>query len=184
MRSIALLIAGLFLGGPLRALDKEEIEAIAAKPHSRENLLPALKIFGDARAYDVEVVTEGPDGEKTASDTVRAREKVVEGRYVVSRANLPGLDGELVMVITFDEEAQVYRKWILLPDGNTGSMTGFSTTGSRAIVWQNDTETAGMLILALEQHDDEGVTWTERHLVDGKVVLRQTGVARKVAPAK
>ena len=56
-----LILASLLLAGPSLALEKEEIEAIAAKPHSREGLLPALKIFSDAREYEVEVVTETPE---------------------------------------------------------------------------------------------------------------------------
>ena len=185
MRAFFLLLtATLLLGAPFApALDKDDIKALLAKPHSRENLLPELRLFADARELEVEVVIRMPGEDPVVSDPIRVKEKVVEGKYVVSTFNPPGGPGEMVMVVTFDSKDGLYRKWVLLPDGNVGESIGISAKGSRAIAWTNSVD-HGLRILSLEQHREDGVTWTERHEIDGKLVMLQTGIARKVKPAK
>lgn len=181
MRPIQLLLLSLLVTLPSAfALDKEAINALLNKPHSRKNLIPELKIYTDIRKFEVEVTFHPADGDAVAGDSVIADEKVVEGRYVVSEWD--GGAGKLVMVVTYDQKKQVYLKYVLLPDGNVHPSVGISPEGSRAIAWRQSVEGGAVQVHSFEQHSDKGVTWTEIVRIDEKVlnVIRGTARAAKV----
>lgn len=171
-----LAVLGLALQ-PALALDKEAILKIAKKPHSRENLLPQLGIFADARLYDITVTFFPAEGDPTVGEAFQAREKVVKGKYLVTEFTQPEFGGDLTMVVTFDSKEEHYLKWVLLPDGEVAKSIGLSPKGSRAISWHNVNEM--FTSLTIEQHSDEGATWIEVHLLDGKTIGKITGSARK-----
>ena len=58
-----ILIFLLLSAGPLFGLDAEAIRKLAKQPHSRENLVEALKIFPEAREYRVTGRMADPGGD-------------------------------------------------------------------------------------------------------------------------
>ena len=114
--SLILVMAGLLaLVSPVSALDEAAIKELLTRPHSRENLLPELKVFGDLREFDVELTITGVGADPLPLDSVRVTQKMVEGKYLVGSSNPPGGPGQLVTVTTFDQKRKVYRRWVLLP---------------------------------------------------------------------
>ncbi|WP_367872409.1 hypothetical protein [Luteolibacter sp. Populi] len=163
------------------ALDAEAIRKLAAEPHDREQLLPELKIYPVAREYKITARSGAPGAELREAPAVIATEKVVQGRYLISEAMIPGAEKPLVMVVTFDKEASVFKKWVLTPDGTLGTSTGVADQGKRTIAWVSKTAPgdAAPLVLSLESHSDDKTTWKETILEDGEVVGISDGVAVK-----
>lgn len=179
MRSLALIVSLLSVGIlPSFALDKAAILKLAKKPHDRENLRPELKLFGNIRKFESDLTMHPKDRDPMVLDTFTGTEKTVEGKYIVSEFTPPGAPGKMVMVVTFDQKEETYLKWILFPQGDVAKMTGVSAKGSRAISWVSETE-GGVITVILEQHTDQGATWTEMHYTGGKLLGTTTGVARK-----
>ena len=185
MRSFGLLSLLLLAAAadPAFAMDKKQILELAGKPHSRENLLPELKIFPEGREFKVEMTLYNK-GEDPRDIENRIIEKVVEGRYLVSSWRFPGAGSDTVMVITFDPMADVYRKWTLLalPDGSErlDKAIGATIEGSRAISWAN-AETATVRVLTLEHYQDTRMSWTVIYLTPaGDVLRRGVGVSNKI----
>ena len=123
----------LLIAQPLLALNKEEILKIAAKPHSRENLLSGLKIYPNAREYGAKEWMVTPDGEKFDGPAFTVKEKVVEGRYMVSEMHIPVFEKPLYMVVTFDTNTETYKKSVLLPEGEIASSTGIRDMKTKTI---------------------------------------------------
>jgi hypothetical protein len=177
--TLALAISLLSLQGA-SALDRKEILRISKQPHSRENLLPELEVFADAREYTIAFELQETGASPVAFPPITARSKVVEGRYLFTVFRPAGAPGDVAAVISYDQESATYRKWILIPDGH-GTVhlnIGTAVPGSRAISWVN-TNDPDNLVLTHEQHSDTGATWTETHLAGGEVVRRVSGVATK-----
>lgn len=176
MKIIALVVA--FLTGwivPAAALDAGEIRKLAAEPHDRANLVPELKMFAEAREYKV-TEKNGPPGEELAAGPeVRATEKTVAGRYIVTE--VPGAAGapSFVTVVAFEKGEGVFKKWILTPDGILAVSTGVADLGKRSIAWV--TEAGDTTVLGLEVHADDRTTWKGSLLQDGKVVRMIEGLA-------
>jgi hypothetical protein len=180
MKLASLLASAILLGGlpSALALDKDAILAIVEKPHSRENLLPELAIFPDVRVLDLRVSMQVPGAASQQRPPFQGAMKIVEGRYYVAVYQPEDAGGIYRSVTTFDQEARVYRRWVLLPDGSVFTMTGTSAAGSRALSWIGILD-ARRSVLGVEQHTDEGTDWSDVYLDEGKVVQRWVGVGNK-----
>ena len=131
-------------------LDAEAIRAIAAEPHNREDLIDELKLFPNAREYEVDLfsgpITDRVDGdwEVLSGQEHTATEKTVDGRYIVIQVEFSGAENPLIMVVTYDKHIDAYKKWVLLPNGIVHASTGVANrrgglegfqTGNRTIAW-------------------------------------------------
>lgn len=180
---IALFCLLLTLAGSLPgfALDKESILELATKPHSREDLVPELRIFTDAREFEVTLkLWDEENGAQTIGPLV-VRERVVDGKYIVSNFEIPGA-GQLVMALEFDRERGVYHKWIVPPveDAPVGHMLGVSLPDTRCIAWGPAAAQDGETIAVIEHHTDKGATWKQITMDgEGKVLAVEEGTAVK-----
>ena len=111
---------------------------------------------------------------------IKATQKVVDGKYLISRFQPPGMPRELIMVITFDREASVYRKWVLAPDDGVGELFGVALSKQRMISWTSKPDDDGRQWLSSEVYHDGGGSWSEVILQDGKAVTVVKGEVKKV----
>jgi hypothetical protein len=179
MKSIILLFLWL-LGASAYALDAEEIQALSKKPHSRDGLLEELKVYPDAREYRLTVRTGERAGELKVVAEIKATQKVVDGKYLIFKFQPPELPRELIMVITFDREASVYRKWVLDPDDEVGESFGVALPKQRMISWTSKPGDDGRQWLSSEVYDDAGGSWSEVILEEGKTVSLVVGEVKKM----
>ena len=164
------------------ALDKDELEALAKKPHQEGGLMEELKIFPKVKEYSITVIQRKPGEESvTLAEDVKGTEKWVDGKYVVSVIEFPNGDS-MIFAKTYDKKATVYRKWVLIPTGEVAHSVGTAVGESRAISWIGLTEVGGDGTLALSQdvNTDDSVTWREVIMKDGEVVNVMEGTAKKV----
>ncbi|MFM7181024.1 MAG: hypothetical protein ACKO2G_06130 [Verrucomicrobiales bacterium] len=94
--------------------------------------------------------------------------------------NVPEQENPIIMAVSYDSEADLFKKWVLVPEGKVASSTGLADLKTRTIAWTSDNAEAGEpRILSLEIHSDEKSTWKETILVDGKVLSVNQGEAVK-----
>ena len=171
--------ASFFLIAPSFAMDPSELRKIAAEAHDRENLLIELRVFPEAREYKVKAKSGKPGEKPVEGPELIATEKTVRGRYIVSESPLAGAEGKMLMVVTYDKELGVFKKWILLPDNTLSSSTGLGDIFRRCIAWTSDAMPGkeAPQTLALETHTSDKTIWKETVIEGGKVVMTGEGVA-------
>lgn len=165
----------------LYALDAAGVRKIASEPHSRDHLIPELRIFPDAREYKI-TTQYGKSADKLEpGPELIATEKTVRGRYLVSTAMLPGSPNPLIMVVTYEKETDIFKKWVLLPDGTFGTSTGIADFNKRTIAWTSDKQvgTPPTTALSLESHSDDKSSWKEITNQDGSAISISQGLAVK-----
>jgi hypothetical protein len=171
----------LFLASPLRGLDPDEIRKIAAEPHDRAQIMEELRVFPDARKYKVVVQTGVPGSDLQQLPPSETTQKVVRGRYIVSEFPLFGFDDPMIVVITYDKTSDTFKKWMLDPNGNFGSMSGVANLNQRVIAWVTDNPPGNpsSVSLLLESYNDSEIAWKETLFHGGKVVSLSRGSAVK-----
>ncbi len=162
------------------ALDKMDIELLASKPHDRKGISKELSLYPEAREYAVSVRSKEPGGEFGEWTRFTIEERTVEGRYIVSRGG-PAEDFVFTLVVEWDGEGEVYRKWVLLPDGNVVESIGIALPGGREISWVSkpDADNGIPLALGIEKHGDEESSWREVIFREGDPVMILEGRAVK-----
>lgn len=174
-----LLILLCLLGRQAAALDAEEIRALVKQPHSREKLIPELRIYPEAREYEITQLA-GKEGEPlSAAPRSRANEHTVGGMFLVSELTMPGNIDPLYMVVEYQPATETFRKWVLLPDGKVVSSTGVPDFDARCVAWMSD-EPFGdppSRVLSIETHTDKSTSWREVSLQNGKAVWVTEGKA-------
>jgi len=163
------------------SIEKEEVVALSKKKADGKAVSKELKIFPDAREYTITVKTRKPGEEAvTVADEVIAKEKAVEGKYIISTIEFPGIPDPMIIVVTFDKKDTVYRRYIVTPDGDFAVAVGVSAPKSRAISWTVvEGAEEGMTSLGQDVHTDEGTAWREVIMKDGKVDHFIEGYAKK-----
>ena len=173
MKTLALLI--LAIPAFASSLAGEEMNArrileLSRLPDDRNIVPEALQVLLQATEYATRTITLTPDGRKS-HQMYLAQEKLVRGKYIVTRGRPPGVPGELIMVTWYDDPTQTYRKavclnvprplqvyhsiGIRLRDTHTLSWTGL---GILSASW-----------LSIERHAPEKATFREIYLSNGKV---------------
>ena len=96
------------------ALTPKEIEKLSSQEPSRENLVPELKIFGDASERKVTVSIKFPKG-GVDPKPFKAKEKVVGGNYFVSELlfSQGGEKVKVTAVVSYNDEESTYEMWSL-----------------------------------------------------------------------
>lgn len=162
---------------PSFALEKEALLDIAKKPHSRENLIPEMKIFPETREVEVRIEFWSKEDGTVNPEPSKAAVKIVDGMFMVAITEIPQIKSRIVIVSTFDQEAKFYRKWILPPlDAPVIEFIGITLKGSRNISWVN-TDPSDGLILSHEEESDTSSKWSALTIVDGEVIRSEKGVA-------
>lgn len=182
MKSSISLCLGILALSPLAsAMDVAELRKIAAEEHDRTNILPELKIYSEAREYKVTERMAKPGEPMQAGPEGTVTEKTVRGRFIVNQSVVPGTATSMVMVVTFDKDQEVFKKWVLLPDGTLQGFTGVGNPDTRSIAWASDAVEGreASRMVGLETHSDEKVVWKHTLIQDGKVMMNGDGVAVK-----
>lgn len=157
----------------------DDLKKIAAKPHSLELKLDELKIYPAIRNLQVKATVIFADGQPIESE-FNAFDKWVDGKYVVSTFRVPENNEDVWMVVTFDQESEIYRKWVFTDDAIVVTMVGTRVGDTRTISWGSITseeDSAMRLIISQETHTDDATQWNEIHLIDGRVRMRNQGRA-------
>lgn len=186
-RSILVIVLAVLFGSLSSglALTKEQILEISAKPHSVEKLHPGLSIFPHAREYTIQLELLLLQQKRTAKMELKVKEKIVEGRYIVTQFTPRGAPAEMTIITTFHPPSGLYLKTTLEPDGNIQEAVGTSTPGSRAICWKSIGQSSGQpSTFSLEQHTETQSTWTEITMMNDTPQLRTRGIAVKKAAKK
>lgn len=176
-----LLLLFTLAASKVHGLDAEAIRTISEQPHSRENLVEALKIYPGAREYKIVIQSgESVDDLKAGPEFI-ATEKTVEGRYIVSQSNFGGVEESVIMVVTHDKDTETFKKWILLPDGAVHASTGVADLEKRTIAWSFNVPAGDppTNFVVIESHSDDGTEWNATVLQAGKVIAIERGVAVK-----
>lgn len=160
------------------AMTAEQIRTLAGEPHDRENILPELSLYPDARTYEGSLTLQvSGEADEPAEVRFTATEKVVRGRYIVTTVRYEGQDAANIMVVTYDADESIHRKWVLGGDGEILSLVGTADIERRVISWIT---TGGDLHgMSIESHSDEKISWRDVLIADGDVALQIEGTARK-----
>ena len=171
----------MLAGSTCFALDADEIAALVKKPHDREGLAEEMKFFPDVRKYTAELEMGKPGEEATKINDITVEEKTVEGKYIVSVLKHPDpQQPKITMVVSYDKEEGVYRKWIVLPGGGVAEAIGAVVPKTKTISWFPLNKFDGVSAFGTEHHTDDLVRWKEVLIKDGKVVGINRGMAKKV----
>jgi hypothetical protein len=143
-------------------------------------LLKGLQIFPKGRTFKANVSTTSADGTVEKAE-VGATEKWVDGKYIVTEINV-NEHMTVTMVVTWDAKADVYYKYVAIPNGPMIKAVGARVGDTRALAWTyyDLPPDDKMQIIATEVHTDDKSTWREVHVVDGKVERVQVGEATVV----
>lgn len=181
IRCVISILLVILLSGPglsQAELNKEDILRLSRSLHSRKDLPPQLRLLPDAREYKTEYTTTPTKGDPQTKKGVVVRQKTVQGKFIVLESEPEEAKGKLIAVVTYDEEAEVYRKWILAPDGSISKSVGITARNSRAIGWLQ-VDGLGTQTLTHEQFTDKGGSWTERISVRGELMAVVRGSSTK-----
>ena len=182
MKTFALMMMTVLLGGPCLALEIEKIRELANTDHAAEGIIPELKRFTNGREFDAVVRAGVPGTEAKESPIVKTFEKVVEKRYLVSQFTPPGAKGPVIAVVTFEEKAGVYQKWVLMPDNQVLVSVGTALPEGQSVSWMRiaPPDSPNGFFLTLEEHGPEKTSWREVTFTKkGQVSLIVNGVATK-----
>lgn len=102
-------------------LTAEDIKGLAKGADNRDRVPQALKVYPAAAEYEIKVKFWQPGKEPINPDPVVAREKLVNGKYLVSTFRPPALPSDLIMVVFHDEDDDCYKKYVLLRTGHWAS---------------------------------------------------------------
>lgn len=173
-----LLLALLFAtGAGAEDLTAERIKALVKLKDDRSRVPKQLRLYPMASEFEVTVRAGKPGELGEPGKPMVVREKLVEAKYLISLFQPPGVEGEIAMVVFFDEKDDCYRKFVLLPNGTVDSAIGTGLPGTRSLSWVFN-RPDGEILLGHEQHGVRESRWTEVVVVDGKVVWKMTGVAK------
>jgi len=156
--------------------DAAHVRKLADQPDDRSSVAAEMRLFPSASEYDIEFTATGPGREPYQTPVIKATERLVQGKYLVTRFRPPDAADDLIMVVFYDQSERCYKKFVLAPDGTVSSSIGTRTGDSRSLSWVTQVD-GERVILCQEQHGDEQVTWREVFIMNGKVVQIVDGVA-------
>ena len=183
---ISLLLHCLFLGACLAGepLELAQLKQIVAKEHDDKPISEALRIYPKVRAYEINITNtvEGQDFDFEAT----AKEKWVDGKYIVSDLEHPERDEPIWMVVEFDAESKTYRKYVVLDGELTTYQVGTRVGKTRSITWidlsSSKFEIGDVDSIGTETHTDTTTTWRSLFFKEGKLIRTETGTAKKAQP--
>jgi hypothetical protein len=169
-------VAGSAYGEELGA---EDIRRIAAGTDERSAIAPAMRVFPAVRAFEIVVKSGPPGGDIHQTPNIRASEKMVTSKYLVTQMPHAEGHGEIVMVVFHDEAQHCYKKFVLLPDNTVLRSVGTREGESRTLSWIAEIDPERR-VLTQEHHNEEKVTWRALYIEHGEVVFVEDGTAKPV----
>jgi hypothetical protein len=174
------ILSFIFVATNIFGMDADDINNLAKEPHNRENIIKPLEIYPDAREYKIKVRSGSTADALEAITELVAKEKVVQGRYIVSEAMLPGADKPLIMVVEYEAKTDTFKKWVLLSNGIVGSSTGVANLNTRTIAWASDKAHDEIpTTVTIESHSNNKSEWKETFMQGGKIMSVSHGEATK-----
>lgn len=164
----------------------ERLQQIIESEHEENPLVEALQIYPKAREYSITVTTRAPDGQSREGN-VLASEKWVEGRYIVSEPVAVSPESRFAMVVEFDEEDKLYKKYIVARNTIVGYSVGIRIEGTRSVSWIDLTPAKFDLksdSLIVESHTDTMTTWKSITFNNGSTQQIETGTATVSKPVE
>ncbi|HAV64358.1 MAG TPA: hypothetical protein DCY13_18570 [Verrucomicrobiales bacterium] len=177
---VALLTVGMAL--QCAAMDASEIKAIVAKPHDDRNIVPELRVLTLGREFEIVASSGQPGGPLTKHAPVISKDKVVEGRYVVSEFQPENTPAPVYEVVEYDGGEGVYRSWLLFPHGKVVEGVGVALSEARVVSWTRLETPYGdnTQSVSVVKYTDDGGEWNEVIRNGSKIVFLNNGRARKV----
>jgi hypothetical protein len=179
--ALACLHQVAFAGDPLSA---DRLVEILAMKHEDKLHETALQIYPKAREYELTITSTLANGQSGAGK-VKATEKWVDGRYIVSEAQPAGPETAFAMIVEFDTGSQRYRKYLVMAGKLVGYQEGTRVADSRSVAWIDLTESkfdSDIDCLSTETHTDTTTTWNAVFFQKGQFQRSELGVAKVTKP--
>ncbi len=160
-------------------LSLSKLREIVKSDHNEVPLVEALRIYPEAREYNITVTNRTPDGQQFKGKAI-ASEKWVDGRFIVSELQLDGPETKFTMVVDYDDEQKLYRKYVIMDDKLSGYQVGTRIGKTRSVSWIDLSEVKFKFNsdnLTIETHTDTRTTWKTIFFQDGKLQRVESGVA-------
>lgn len=181
----ALIILLVLTAGAAFGLPKDEILRLSKLPHSRENISKEIAFFPDVRVYEVRQTIEHPKNVPNDDRPTIVRDKVVEGKYVVSQYKLRGgpLVFDVIQVTSYSKENMCYKQWSYNKQLNLiYEYRGVRLGETNQISWHSVRpipKQAPQTVVVNAYHKDR-IDWIHQDYLDGKLVFAVSAVAKKV----
>jgi hypothetical protein len=160
-------------------MEEPKLLDIIASPHSVVPLIEPMRIYPKAREYQLTVENKMLDG-TTSTGKATAKEKWVDGQFIVSEAQPAGPETKFAMVVEYDRDSDSYRKYIVMGGQLTGYQVGTRVGKSRAVTWI-DLSPAKFGpeadCLTTETHTDTSTTWISLFFIKGVLERTESGTA-------
>ena len=182
---VTLVLAFSFSTG--LALTEKEMLELVKKPHNREGISEAMKIFPDARKIKVLVNIDFPAEAKRKEDPVIASEKVVDGRYLVTQYTLGKEEHKInfISITEYSELEAYYIRWVY--NDKTKDViksVGVRLKDTNVIGWSmlptKDEKDQIRFSIGTENYEAKIMKWSERQFVNGKPVFGLSGTTEVV----
>ena len=160
-------------------LSLKKLQEIIETDHADKPLVEALQIYPQAREYKIAVTNRTPDGQ-VFEGKAKASEKWVEGRFIVSEAQPAGPETKFAMIVEYDSDKKLYRKYVVMGGEITGCQIGTRIGKSRSVSWIDLSPMKfepKMDNLTTETHTDDKTTWQSIFFQNGELQRAESGVA-------
>ena len=148
----------------------KRIFELAKLPDDRSVVPEALQVFVQATEYVSRMIIATPDGNRVER-MFWAKEKLVNGTYIVTTGRPPGSLGEMIMITWYDNFTQTYRKAVCMnvprPPAVHHSI-GIRLQDTHTLSWTGVGILAGTW-LSIERHSPEKATFREIYLSNGRI---------------
>ena len=148
----------------------KRIFELAKLPDDRSVVPDALQVFVQASEYVSRMIIATPDGNRVER-MFWAKEKLVNGKYLVTTGRPPGSLGEMIMITWYDDFTQTYRKAVCMNVPNppvVHYMIGIRLQDTHTLSWTGVGILAGAW-LSIERHSPEKSTFREIYLSNGRI---------------
>ena len=173
---LLLLVVACGAGEPLSL---ERLQEIIAAEHDEKALVEGLRIYPKARAYNITITNRTPDGQ-SFTGRATATEKWIDGRFIVSEAQPGGEETKFAIVVEYDADEKLYRKYVVMGGKVSGYQVGTRIEGARSVSWIDLSPMKfepGMDNLTTETHTDKQTTWRSMFFQGGELQRVETGIA-------
>ncbi|MDX1565829.1 MAG: hypothetical protein R3236_10500 [Phycisphaeraceae bacterium] len=168
-------------GALLPTLSLREARLIASAPHRDRMDIEEMKVFFEATRWTIhpQKITQ-PDGRSFTSNPSDVIVKKVDGKYLVSRTQLPpDVPLSYVTITTYHKPTRCFVRWMLIdPEGQLVRSIGIRLPGTRQLAWtyRNRNKT-GKLVesVGIETRGTKKVTWSKVTFKDGRFLNRSNG---------
>jgi hypothetical protein len=149
----------------------KRIFELAKLPDDRSVVPDALQVFVKASEYVSRMIIATPDGNRVER-MFWAKEKLVDGKYIVTMGRPPGSAGEMVMITWYDDFTKTYRKAVCMKVPRPPVVhhsIGIRLQDTHTLSWTGVGILAGTW-LSIERHSPEKSTYREIYLSNGRII--------------